>query len=779
MKNRLNFQLFSLSVISLLISVPVFSQTIEEKLLSMESDQTRSKENWNSDLVSANEAIAKLKQELSQKYIEAQNFSHDAEKSHKYLSEIAEIKNKIFLHEDTWYKQAIKESKKEDEAYSFWDQEETNLSQLVMEYGASDFLYVIPPEMANMKLHLHSTVPIPRESWDDLLEAILESNGIGVKKVNAYTKQLYLLKKNLTAVEAVLTAEPDLSGIPPGMRIAFVFSPVSEQVKRVTHFFERFCDHKRTFVYQVGNKVALISSKEEVKKLLSLYNAVWEEQGEKVTKVLPLQKLPPLEMEKILKAFFGNIKAQSRLAIARGEGEDLTIFTLKEEGAIVLVGLKDLVEKAEKIVFDTEKQIEDPCEMTVYWYKCRHSDPIDISDVLEKVYTTLTCGVPGSGTEEVQKTKKPSIPKFEPPTYGPPPTPPVVHPPVVTATTAAAQKQTSATLNFIPYPKTGAVMMVVRRDTLPKIKELIKILDVPKKMVQMEVLLFEKRLTNQNNFGLNLLKLGDAAKNVHETGLKYENSPPETMGILEFFISRTKSSHFPAFDLAYNFLMSQDDIRINASPTITTLNQTPAQISIVDEISINNGAAPLETQTGITFEKSFSRAQYGITIVMTPTIHEKDPFNPDDKRFVTLETNITFDTTKTDANDRPNVNRRHIENQVRVMDGETIIIGGLQRKRGEDKTEKIPFLGEIPGIAKFFGTSKMLDEKTEMFFFITPKVIEDSEDELIKLRTEQLMKRPGDLPEFLERALQAKKDKKQKVFENSLKLLFGNVDDNT
>jgi general secretion pathway protein D len=163
-------------------------------------------------------------------------------------------------------------------------------------------------------------------------------------------------------------------------------------------------------------------------------------------------------------------------------------------------------------------------------------------------------------------------------------------------------------------------------------------------------------------------------------------------------------------------------------------------------------------------------------MVITPTIH--DPEHPDDeKHFVTLETNITFDTIKKNTQeDRPAVSRRHIENQVRVIDGETVILGGLREKTAEDTSSKLPFLGELPGIGKFFGDSRMADEKTEMFIFITPKIVFDVKGEHEKLRTDALMKRPGDVPEFLERIQKAKKHAKQRLFDNSLKLLFGNVD---
>ena len=70
----------------------------------------------------------------------------------------------------------------------------------------------------------------------------------------------------------------------------------------------------------------------------------------------------------------------------------------------------------------------------------------------------------------------------------------------------------------------------------------------------------------------------------------------------------------------------------------------------------------------------------------------------------------------------------------------------------------------------------MTDEKTAMFVFITPHVIFDDKGDLEKIRYEQLMMRPGDLPEFLLRIEEAKKKKKKRLFDNSLKLLFGSVD---
>ena len=775
--------LFIVLIFYLLSFTFLSAETIEEKEAML---LKKSETELGPFLKTLNSKLKKLRTQLDEKYELAQDYykrqAHEKE-FQELLKEVNQIRKEIIGLETKWHQLAVEETKKEDEGYGLWDQEETTLSQLIMEYGSTDYLYVIPSEILSMKIHMHSSIPIPRESWNELLELVLSHNGIGVKKLNPYARQLYILKQDLIAVDQILNKREDLLKIPSKRRIVYIFTPPPERLKGVSHFFERFRDPKTTYVYQVGYKIALIASKEEVSKLLTLYDAVWEKENQKVVRILPMTRISPLEMEKILKAFFGDPKKRSRIGLMKGEGDDLIILPLKDEASIILIGPKNIVEKAEHLIEKTQRQIEDPMEMTIFTYTCRHSNPVEVAEVLEKVYTSLIySGIRG---EEPKPKGNPLPPirqkeefkssQLSPPTYGPPPYSPVVTPLPAVAATIEAQKEKSYTTNFIPFPKTGTIMMVVRRESLPKIKLLLRKLDVPKKMVKIEVLLFEKRIRNENNFGLNLLKLASASSNSHETGFSYATQPGELRrGIIDFFISRKKSKKFPAFDIAYNFLMAQEDVHVNAAPTVTTLNQTPAQIALVDEISITNGASPVESNAGTIFKDSFSRADYGTVMVITPTVHEPE-FPEENLHFVTLETNIQFDTIKktTLKNNRPEVFKRHIENQVRIADGETVILGGLRQKSAEDSRNKIPFLGELPGFGKFFGESRMTDEKTEMFIFITPRIIFDTKESLEKIRFEQLTKRPGDIPEFIERMQEAKKRQKNKLFGNSLKLLFG------
>ncbi len=755
-----------------------FAQTISEKIAASSARQAEADVGFDAMIKEVNQKLVSLRSELKLCYEQARQLSKNESSEEEYLDLLHHtnaLRSQIQNLEAQWHDASVQDSKRDEEGYALWDQEETTLAQLVMEYGALDYLYIVPPEMSGVKLNMHSNIPIPRESWSDVLEIILAHSGIGVKKLNTYARQLYVLKQDPSAIQHVASSLEDLNWISDHARLFYVFTPPVEQVKSAFQFFERFADVKQTFIYQVGPKIAIVSSKEEIQKLINLYQTVWQNAPGKMARVIPISKMPVKEMERILTSFFGEAIEKNRPPFAKAEQDGLSIFSLTQGNSLVLIGQEEVVERAEKIVKETEEQLHDPAEMTIYLYQCRHSNPDDLSKVLDKVYASLLTSAT-EGQKEAELNYASQGPQFKTPDGYAPNLPLVVSPPPLKPGSYSTVELEVGNDHFIPDPKTGTLLMVVRRDALVKIKDLLRKLDVPKKMVQIEVLLFEKRYQNQTSFGMNVLKLGSKRNGIQWTS----DVAPSGPGVLQFLLKGSSSKHFPAYDLAYSFLMTQEDIQLNAAPSVITVNQTPAQIAIVEEVSINNGAAPVDTNKGIAFEKSFTRTQYGITIMLTPTVHLPDQEDEmgDGKGFVTLQTNITFDTPKnhTNKDDRPTVDRRHIQNEVRVVDGQTVILGGLRRKATQDTDEKIPFLGEIPGLGKLFGSTKLTSNNTEMFFFITPTIVLDPEEELIQIRTEQLKKRPGDIPEFLERLVESRQKERKKFFRQSLQIFFGNND---
>lgn len=676
----------------------------------------------------------------------------------KLLSNVKEIRKKIRDLEDNFRKDAVDSSMKTDEGYAFWDQAESSISQLIMEYGSGDFLYVIPQEIANLKINLFSTIPIPKNSWDDLLRIILTQNGIGIKKLNSYLRQLYILKHDQSCVDAIVSKPEDLDLLDEGATVCYIFSPKIEQLNSVQNFLERFSDLKQTSVHVIKSSVIVIGSNQTLRRLVNLYDAVFKNSEGKIIRVVNLNKIEPQEAEKILTAFFTQSQ-KTRPSFYQGATDELSVVV--QGSNLVLIGEEILVDRAEKIIVDLEKQLDDPGEMAIYWYSCKHSDPNEIAEILEKIYGSIT-----NAKIEVKEKEK----KLTNITQRLTPTSPA-NPNQQTRAVSTKEKDLAlANSSFVVDPKSGAILMVVKKEDLKKIKTLLEKLDKPKKMVQIDVLLVERKIRDRKQSGINLLKIGSSKTIKNETELNFDST--NRKGLLDFIISRVKGPHLPSFDISLSFLMAKEDMKIVDCPSVLAINQTEALISIVDEISINNGAVRVDTKDGSKEEKSYSRAEYGTTIAITPTIHLSEELEEEEKGFVTLVTNISFQTTNSTENDRPNVTKRNIENEVRVADGETIVLGGLRRKIDENESEKIPFLGEIPGIGKLFGTTKQKHTSSEMFIFITPHIIKDSKLDLAEQRQNFMQKRQGDIDEFLEKLDRAKKNEKKKLFEKSLKLFF-------
>lgn len=767
---------------------------------------------------SYNRTLAAFRLQIKEKYDQALEISRNNGDESAYrllLSDIKGIKQQIHTLEEKWRRNSSQEAAGADEAYALWDLGETTLSQLVMEYGAADYLYIIPQELSSMKISLFSSVPLPKESWGEMIEMILSHNGVGVKRINPFAKQLYVLKLDPCAIEGIVSKEQDLELFSNHSRLFYVLSPPAEQLKSLQAFFERFSDPKQTTIQAIGSKVVLVSTRETVEKLLGLYKAIWEKEQGKVVRLLKSSKMVPQEAEKVLKAFFTDASLKGRPNFSPVGADELSILPLPQ--GLVLVGENETVSRGEKIIQDLECQLEDPGEKVIYWYACKHSNPEDIAPVLEKVYESLI----GSGFEKKAElspgsqntaTGGPPAPALSSePTNICPGGPNTVFNPVLPANPPFIQpgtidkSQKTAFGNFVVDTKTTSILMVVRREELPKIKALLKKMDVPKRMVQLDVLLVEKKLTDRGEIGFDLLQFGTNASKRNENAATFNSNPRPIVrerrrgkehhgkdlgdkldvdivdacdidpcsfgkGVLTYIFSRN-SGKWPAMDIRYNFLLAQEDLRINSNPSALTTNQTPVTFSVVDEISINNGS--FQTQSGALLEQSFTRAQYGTTIVLTPTIHlAENSDDPDYIGSVTLQTNIEFDTTRLSFNDRPPVTRRHIENEVCVPDGETVILGGLRSKIEQDDREKIPFLGDLPGIGKLFGATRQIATNTEMFIFITPRIIRDPVDDLRSIRQSEYQKRAGDIPEFLASIDEAKAQERKKLFSNSLKMLF-------
>lgn len=852
------FTLFALT----LPSTALLSQTIAEKKAGTAKSSVDLSREMQQFLIQINKEIKERRVDLHKTYALVQElFTRGAPPSsyQELLTRINEIRASIASLEETWRSMAT-ESGHQD-AYALWHQPDTTIGDLVMDFGSQSFVYMIPSDIANMKLSINSNLPIPRSSWNEMLELILTQNGIGVRQLNPYLRQLFLLQEDKSGLKLMTDRRSDLEIVSPQTRVAFVITPEPADLRRIWTFLQRFSNPNSTVLQAIGRDIFMIGSAAEVKELLKLYDFVASHKGDKEYKAIPISAIEADEMAQILASIFDQLmeepqeegQQQSRQQSPQqrplgppqrpgqppqdnqrpgqppqaakkpktdvkrfGETVGLRIIPLSTvTQALFLVGTKEEIRKAEEIIRAVESQIGEAREKTIYTYRARHSDPEELAEVLQKIYDLMISTGVGFVERPLRPGELPAIPsraeagagnvnvKVDQPSYykGDPyregfyqqgsgylvnPAPAVPGGPIIKPVNRNRN-------NFLVDQKTSNIVMVVELDILPKMKELIKKLDVPKKQVQIEVLLFEKRLNRQSDFGLNLLRITQGTPNKN-SGIRFNNivnNPPgidlpSNAGLFQFFIHHVSASGIPIFDMIYTFLLSQDDILINSSPSVVTQNMTPATIVINEEISIDTGIFEVPTTGDFALKQSFTRAQYGITIQVTPIVHMRQPddMEPDvgecfDEgtsslvNYVTMATDITFDTIKDIGNNRPDVTRRHLVNEVSVPEGQTVIIGGLRRRVTTETKDAVPFLGELPGVGRLFSDNTTRDEDTEMFLFITPKIISDPVEDFERIRRYEMTRRPGDIPEFLCRLYEAREIAKNRILDGTMRALFG------
>ena len=167
-------------------------------------------------------------------------------------------------------------------------------------------------------------------------------------------------------------------------------------------------------------------------------------------------------------------------------------------------------------------------------------------------------------------------------------------------------------------------------------------------------------------------------------------------------------------DLELSALERENKGEIVATPRITASNQKTSRIEQGTEIPYVQAAS--SGATSVTFKKAV------LSLEVTPQI------TPDNS--VILDLNITQDargdTVSTPTGPAVAIDTQEIQTQVTVLNGETIVLGGIYQQQVINSVSKVPLLGDIPYLGRLFRTDTTFNEKRELLIFVTPKIVTDA-----------------------------------------------------
>ena len=613
-------------------------------------------------------------------------------------------------------------------------------------YGKDEYIYLIPNNIKNIPIQ----ILLPQMDSDiygmEMLYWLCKQQGIGIQQLTPFLKTFYL-EENFQPFSILTDQVSDLEWVEEFSQVCFKLDTLEDFLSRerkfithMTHLFDCKTFEENNVIYIMGNCL-------KVKKLLILlFRAMKKDKKEKY-KIYTLKKWSSSEAKKTLEIFF--------------KGENLFLQIIEINSSSLLIQAEPLlIKRADKLIKSIEKKIKISREKFLYYYPCKYSSAEEIAETLTQVLFLLSNSSSDHMTDNTQESLPNSVSTQS-------------SLPVTLNATSIERKIKTTSISegkVVVNTKTNSIVMVVDDETKEVINQLIHQLDVPKKMVRIEVILVEKRATHNHSLGLKKLNFGNQSTHTHETGLgwKLVGLNSKTQNILSFLLNRKSSKHTPATDFLYEMILSQEDLQINASPSVTTINQTPAYIDLVDEISLNIGAEEIDSAGRIILKDSYKRAQYGIQLEIYPTIHE----GIGGQSCITLKTKINFDTQKPSSNSRPHVFRRQVINEVCIENGKTVIIGGLKQQDFNESSSHIPYVGELPGIGKFFRNTSNTGVKTEMMIFITPTIVKSAAEKDQEARRSLLKERPGDSLSLFKYMEESNSKLKQELRNKSMNLLL-------
>lgn len=198
-------------------------------------------------------------------------------------------------------------------------------------------------------------------------------------------------------------------------------------------------------------------------------------------------------------------------------------------------------------------------------------------------------------------------------------------------------------------------------------------------------------------------------------------------------------------ELNLSFLSTGSDFSINAtlkaleqrgmlqtlsSPKIICFNNQRANIRIetsTDYIaSIDSTTISSTATTNVQLSTDIQTAVEGIVLDVTPSIQLDDhtivlEIHPEVVELVSLDQIELRDGSQIST---PKYVRRTADTTVTLVDGGTVVIGGLMRRTQEKARSQVPVLGEIPILGHFFSRDTTYDKKSNLLIFITAKVWE-------------------------------------------------------
>ncbi len=509
-----------------------------------------------------------------------------------------------------------------------------------------------------------------------------------------------------------------------------------------------------------GNSLVVADYADNIRRIRGLLGKIDSEGA--ATDVIALKNAGAREIATSLQqlATGGQTGDGARTAVA--------VVPIDSSNSIALRGDAEMVQRFGAIARDLDRRAASGVEIQVYWLQ--HADADKLMPVLQQLVgqqSAVSAPPSGSASGGGQAVALPAAASNSGSTPGRPA-------PIIAR-----------------YEGLNAVIISAPSDVQRMLSQVIRQLDTRRDQVLVEAIIVEISDDAARKLGVQFLLGGKPGSNIPFAATNYSNAAPNILtiagaigarqlntttttvngnttttttnnGISDQLAQAAVNSILGAgggfggfatsigsnglFGTIINAVQSDTKSNILSTPSIVTLDNQEAKLLVGQEIPITTGEALSKN-----FDNAFrtvQRQNVGIQLEVTPQINDGGTV----KLAIRQEVSSIAGPVSSNFSDLI-LNKREIQTTVTVDDGQIIALGGLLDDNERRTLEKIPLLGDIPGLGQLFRSRSKTRSKTNLMVFIRPTILR-SESEARALaerrynyvRAQQRMLRPDEEP---------------------------------
>ncbi|MDH3332688.1 MAG: type II secretion system secretin GspD, partial [Desulfobulbaceae bacterium] len=283
---------------------------------------------------------------------------------------------------------------------------------------------------------------------------------------------------------------------------------------------------------------------------------------------------------------------------------------------------------------------------------------------------------------------------------------------------------------------TNSLVITANKADYAVLENVIKKLDIPRRMVYLEALIMEVKAEKDFAVGVEWVggfTYGDdkgivfgGSRSGDGSSLPSLDNPslPKgfSMGLVNEFIE-INGQTFPSISAILNAYKQDSDVHIISTPQILTTDNEEAEIKVGENVPYITSRQENQTLN------DFSNYEYkdvGVTLKITPQINQEN--------VVRLQVYVEVIKIKNEgvalATNTPTTFKRTAQTTVIIQDNNTLVIGGIIGDDVSDNLYKVPLLGDIPGLGWLFKTQSQTVDRVNLYIFLTPRIIRNPAEAL-------------------------------------------------